>query len=541
MGRYNSMLIGECVARCASQPHIRRRTAIIFKDRTYTWDKLNAAANSLAHALQEMGVKKGDRVALILYNSDAMMISYYGIVKIGVVCPINYMINKKEMAFILNNSGAKILIISNNLLYNIDFFKEECSKLEKIIVYDQDGTGVPADYLNFDDLAQNFPKDEPIPSEPISDRDMAYLMYTGGTTGLPKGVMLSHYNLLINSLSAGALYTTKIAAEDNFSICALPLFHAAANIGVIQAALIGFAIVILDGFVISEFLEKMVKYKCVAFGLVPTMLNLLISSPEIEEYRDYLPNIRNIVYGASPIAPAVLRKVLETFPNADIFQFFGQTEYSPTIAVLEPLDHEKALKPGNEYLLAAAGRSLIGTDVRIVDLDGKELPFGEVGEIIAKGDGTMIGYWDQPEKTAEIIKDGWLYTGDMGYMDEDGYLYIVDRRKDMIVSGGENIYTKEVEDALYTHPAVLECSVIGIPDERWGEAVHAIVVLRRGYKKGENITEEELISYVKDQIARFKAPKSIEFKRTLPKSAQGKILKKDLRKKYWEGKERHVA
>jgi long-chain acyl-CoA synthetase len=535
------MLIGDHVARCGRQPHIARRRAIIFKDRVYTWRQVNEAANSLAHALQEMGVKKGDRVALILRNSDAILISYYGVTKIAVVCPINYMINRKEMAYILNDSGAKILIISNNLLFNIDHIKAECKDLEKIVVYDQDGSGVPPEYINFDDLIQNYSKEEPVPSEPISDREMAYLMYTGGTTGLPKGVMLSHHNLLLNSLTSGSLYTVKIDPDEYLMVNALPFFHAAANIGVIQLLFSGGTVVVLDGFVITQFLETSAKYNSVGFGLVPTMLNLLMNDPEIEKYQDYLPKVKIIIYGASPIAPSVLRQALETFPNADVFQFFGQTEYSPVITVMDALDHEKAVEPGNEYLLASAGRALPGTDVKIADLDGNEVPFGEVGEIVAKGDGTMLGYWKQPEKTAQTIKGGWLYTGDMGRMDEDGYIYVVDRRKDMIISGGENIYTKEVEDALYTHPAVLECAVIGIPDERWGEAVHAIVVLKRGYKKGENVTEEELIAHVKDQIARFKAPKSIKFKRDLPKSAQGKILKKDLRKKYWKGQERRVS
>ena len=179
--------------------------------------------------------------------------------------------------------------------------------------------------------------------------------------------------------------------------------------------------------------------------------------------------------------------------------------------------------------------------IKIIDEKGNELPPGQIGEIVAKTDTRIIEYWNKPEKTKETKRNGWVYTGDMGYLDEEGYLFVVDRRKDMIISGGENIYTKEVEDALQTHPAVLECAVIGIPDERWGEAVHAIVVLKKGYKKGVNVTAEELIDHVKDQIARYKAPKSITFKRTLPKSAQGKILKRELRKKYWEGKERQVA
>jgi len=289
-------------------------------------------------------------------------------------------------------------------------------------------------------------------------------------------------------------------------------------------------------------MNTLVGEKCIGFGLVPTMINLLINSKEIQEHKEYLKNIKIIVYGASPMSPSVLKKTIDMFPNADFFQYFGQTEFSPVMAVLDPETHEKALEPGNEYLLTATGRALIGTDIRIVDEKGKDVEYGVVGEIIARGDGTMIGYWKNVEKTNETIKDGWLYTGDMGRMDEDGFIYCMDRKKDMIISGGENIYTKEVEDALYSHPAVLECAVIGIPDDRWGEAVHAVIVLNKekGYKKGVNITAEELIAHVKDEIAKYKAPKSIKFKRVLPKSAQQKILKKDLRAKFWEGKTRSV-
>jgi len=535
------MLIGDCVVRCARQPHTRINEAIIFKNRRYNWQQVNEAANSLAHALQNMGIKKGDRVALLLYNSDAILISYYGITKIAVVVPINYMVSKKEMAYILNDCEAEILIISNNLLFNIDFIKDECPKIRQIVVYNQDGAGVPADFINFDDLIQNYSKEEPIPSEPIIDREMAYLMYTGGTTGLPKGVMLSHFNLLQNSLASGSYNTQKMDLKEMRVLVAIPFFHVAANISAIQAVLTAYTIVAQDSFVISQFLETLVNERCIGFGLVPTMINLLINAPELENYKDYLPNVKMIVYGASPIAPAVLRKLLDTFRNADVFQYFGQTEYSPVMSVLEPMDHQKALQPGNEYLLSAAGRAMVGTDIRIVDLNGNNVPLNQVGEIIAKGDGTMLGYWRSPEKTKDTIKDGWLYTGDMGRMDEEGYIYLVDRRKDMIISGGENVYSKEVEDAIYTHPAVLECAVIGIPDDQWGEAVHAILVLKKGYKKGVNVSEEEIIAHVKDQIAHYKAPKSVEFKHSLPKSAQGKILKKNLRKKFWEEKDREIA
>ncbi len=535
------MLIGEIVTRNARQPHTRNNEALIYENRRYTWLELNEAANSLAHALQHMGVKKGDRVALLLKNSDAIIISYIGITKIATVVPINYMISKKEIIYILNDCEAEILIISNNLLYHADAIKEECKKVKEIIVYNQDGLGIPPDNKDFDELIKKHSKEEPNPSEIIKKDDMAYIMYTGGTTGLPKGVMLSHFCLLQNNLTVSAIIKRKIKFEDNIVMIAVPIFHIAANLGIIQSIIASTKMIIMDGFVIKDFLKEVKKEKCIGFGLVPTMINLLINSEEIKEYKDYCKEIKLIAYGASPMAPSILRKTIETFPDADFLQYFGQTEFSPVISVLDPDDHLKALEPGNEYLLTAAGRALIGTDVRIVDDNGKDVPLGEIGEIIAKGDGMMMGYWKQEEKTKETIKDGWLYTGDMGKMDEDGYIFCVDRKKDMIISGGENIYTKEVEDALYSHPAVLECAVFGIPDDRWGEAVHAVVVLKKGYKKGENITEDEIIAHVKDEIARYKAPKSIQIKRTLPKSAQGKILKKDLRMKFWEGKERKIS
>ncbi len=538
------MLIGDCVARNARQPHLKKRKALIYKDRAYTWEELNEAANSLTHAVQDMGMKKDDKIALLLYNSDAIVLCYYGITKVAPVVPINFMLNKKEIAFIINDSESRILFISNSLLYMIDYLKAECPKIEKIIVYDQDGSGVPSKFINFDDLSQNYSKEEPIPSEPISSRDMAMIQYTGGTTGLPKGVMLSHFSLLHNGLCAWShnYHNMDVPDEKLRVLVALPFFHTGASVSAWQAAQSGYTIVVQDRFVIKEFLETLVNEECIGFGLVPTMLQMMLNSEELKEkkYRDYLPNVRIIMYGASPIAPSILRQVIKTFSNANLFQVYGCTEFSPIMTMLLAEDHRQAME-GNDYLLLSAGRAIISTDVRIVDLDGKDVKLGEIGEIIGKGEGVMMGYWNLPEKTQATIRDGWLRTGDMGYMDEEGYIYVVDRSKDMIVSGGENIYTKEVEDAIYSHPAVLECAVIGIPDDQWGEAVHAVVVLKKEYKKGKDITEEELIAHVKDQIARYKAPKSIKFKRSLPKSAQGKILKKDLRKKHWEGKERRVA
>ncbi|MHA1251164.1 MAG: class I adenylate-forming enzyme family protein [Candidatus Helarchaeota archaeon] len=377
----------------------------------------------------------------------------------------------------------------------------------------------------------------------LKDTEPAFIQYTGGTTGAPKGVVMPHRSVAGNPILvvSSAVGTGTFDPNDKTLIPGMPLFHTAATLGLLTLAQLNIEVYVHRRFIVRDILEAIKNDGVTGFSVVPTMLNFLINSPEIKEYKKYLPNIRGIMYGASPISPTVLKKSMELFPNALFGQLFGQTETGPALTLLNPDDHKKAISdPKFEYLLRSAGRPLVNVMLKIVDDKGNELHRGQIGEIVAKTDTMLIEYWNKPDITKETVKNGWVYTGDMGYLDEDGYLFVVDRRKDMIISGGENIYTKEVEDALLTHPAVLECAVIGIPDDKWGEAVHAIVVLKKGYKKGVDITAEELISHVKDQIARYKAPKSIEFKRSLPKSAQGKILKRELRKKYWEGKERSV-
>ncbi|MHA1648694.1 MAG: class I adenylate-forming enzyme family protein, partial [Candidatus Helarchaeota archaeon] len=319
-------------------------------------------------------------------------------------------------------------------------------------------------------------------------------------------------------------------------LTALPLFHGAGLFLALCSMFGGITFITQKKFDVVDTLKTIEQEKVTFVAMVPTMLKRFIESPERAKYD--LSSLRTIIYGAAPITPSVLGKALDTFPNTDFVQVFGQTEASPVLTIMSAIDHAKART--NRKLLASAGRALPGIELKIVDYEGNELPPGEVGEVIARGENIMQGYWDQPEKTAQTLRDGWLHTGDLGKLDEEGYLYITGRGKDMIVSGGENIYPIEVEDALLSHPAVLECAVIGIPDEQWGEAVCAIVCLRPKIKEGVDITEEDLIKYVKSKIAKYKAPKKVIFRRKLPKSPQGKILKRKLREPFWKGKERQV-
>jgi len=534
------VLIGDIVLRNAIM--YPKKMWLHFEGRDYTWKLLNNRVNSISNALLDLNVKKGTRVALILENCDQLVISFFAIPKIGALCvPLNYMSNKNELIYMLNDCAPNTLIFGEGFSNYINYFREKNKSIKNWICVSDSGE-IGDKQILFNSL-YDYPSDEP-PNFNLKDTEPAFIQYTGGTTGFPKGVVMAHRGVAGNPIlvAASSLGTGSFNPDDKTLIPGMPLFHTAATLGLLTLAQLNIEVYLHRRFVVHDIFETIKNQGITGFSAVPTMLNFLINSPEIKNYKKYFLNIRGIVYGASPISPTVLKKSMELFPNAVFGQLFGQTETGPALTILDANDHKKAISdPKYEYLLRSAGKPLVNVIIKIIDEKGNELPPGQIGEIVAKTDTRIIEYWNKPEKTKETKRNGWVYTGDMGYLDEEGYLFVVDRRKDMIISGGENIYTKEVEDALQTHPAVLECAVIGIPDERWGEAVHAIVVLKKGYKKGVNVTAEELIDHVKDQIARYKAPKSITFKRTLPKSAQGKILKRELRKKYWEGKERQVA
>jgi acyl-CoA synthetase (AMP-forming)/AMP-acid ligase II len=363
-----------------------------------------------------------------------------------------------------------------------------------------------------------------------SGRDLAGVLYTGGTTGFPKGVMLSHESLCSNALGALALGITD---GEGRALLIAPLFHIAAASTMLAHATAAGTFVIVPMFTPLGTLQAIQQHQITHLLLVPTMIQLTIDHPEAVRYE--LGSLEVLAYGGSVISEAVLQRAMQRFPSASFYQAYGMTELSPSATYLTADDHRRAAaKP---ELLRSAGRASLTTEVQVVDDHDREVPRGSVGEVAVRGPNVMLGYWNKPDQTAGVLRNGWMHTGDAGYMDEDGYLYIVDRLKDMIVSGGENIYSAEVENALSLHPAVAASAVIGVPSDVWGEAVHAVVVL----KPGVTASLDDLVAHCRTLIAGYKCPRSLELRDALPMTGAGKIQKTELRKPYWEGRQRGVS
>jgi long-chain acyl-CoA synthetase len=504
-----------------------RRVATRYQGRERSWSEVQDRVARLAAGMNELGVEEGDRVAVLALNSDRYFEFYFGAAWAGAVfVPINTRLAPAEFVHWLNDSGSQVLFVDDTF---IDAVASIRNRLESVSHYVYLGDGkCPEGYLAFEDLVSGH-----APATPAArgGDDMAGLFYTGGTTGKSKGVMLSHRNLTYNVLQARPFI--HVTADDIF-MHAAPMFHLADGFFLMLGTTMGCTHVIVPGFEPTLVLETLQEEKVKTALLVPTMINMVVNHPDISRYD--LSNLRRLVYGASPMPEAVIRKALEVIPGVDFYQAYGQTEASPVITVMGPEYHVTSGPRAGK--LKGAGHAVAGIDMVILDDDGRELPTGEVGEVCIRGDNVMLGYWNLPEATAETLRDGWLHTGDGGRLDDEGMLFIVDRVKDMIVSGAENVYSAETEQAVYAHPAVAECAVIGIPHESWGEQVHAIVRLKDGYSLGAR----DLIEHCKSLIAGYKCPKSVEFRdEPLPLSGAGKILKKDLRAPYWQGHDRNVS
>lgn len=466
------MRLGDIAERNAR--HAGNLEAVIFKSRRLTWKDFNERANSIANGLLKLNVKKGDRVTLFLANSHAIINCYYGIPKIGAITvPLNTMLSKRELEYIINDCKPEVLIYSSTYESIVKTLKEldGCKSLKTFICFDQDCTGFKSEMaMDYEDLATKNSKDPPKLDVKIDDRAPAFLSYTGGTTGNPKGVLLNQFSLIQSALltiATGAGDST-IARGDRV-LLPLPIFHLAATLGVITDSLVIATTIALDSFNTSEMLRIAETENATTMCFIPTMLNLFVQQDDLIKSHN-LASLKYIIYGAAPMHVAILKKAMSLFPGIKFEGGYGLSEFSPVIAWLTPADHNFALQPENEYMLLSAGRPMMGVTLKIVDQNDVELPRGKVGEIVVQGDGMMIGYWNLPQKTEEAMRGGWLHTGDMAYLDDDDYLFIVDRSKDMIKSGSENVFSKEVEDALYKHEAVLECAVIAKPDPKWGRS-----------------------------------------------------------------------
>ena len=492
-----------------------------FHDGDYhgTFDQHGDRVLRLTHALKhELGVQRADRVAVMSCNSHQYLELYHaGFLGACVINPLNLRLAGKELQFILADSGTKVVFVdsvfADHFLRNIEDVRDEL-KLRVVVIGDAD---VACDARYEDVLAAGEPV---VPDEPEED-DPVILMYTGGTTGSPKGVLLDNRAEVLN------LYHIAMTVgfdEHRIYLHQTPMFHAASMAAVLGIPGAGGTSVFIPLFDPGPVIDLIERYGVNWTTMVPTMIAMLMDHPEFRAER--LTSLRDLVYGASPMPSALLERIIAAFPGVGIWQGYGMTECSSVLTMLTDVDHRN----GGERL-RSAGRPVPGVAITIQDPEGKELPRGEAGEVCARGGNFMREYWHRPEETAEAFRGGWYHTGDEGFIDDEGYVFLVDRVKDMIVTGGENVYSIEVENAISTHPAVAQVAVIGIPHPTWGEQVHAIVVL----KPGQTATEDDIKEHARTSIAGYKLPKSVEFRaEPLPLSGAMKVLKRDLRRPYWE-------
>ena len=503
------------------------RIAVRFGDRQRTFREFADRVSRLAGALQKLGMQEGDRVAMLSLNSDRyleyqMAVPWGG----GVLNPCNIRWSAAEILYSLDDSGSTLLLVDETFRPLVEQFRGDSRTLREVI-YCGDGA-VPAGMRGYEALLAAA---DPVPDAARRGEDLAGIFYTGGTTGFPKGVMLSHTNMCSSGL---ALCAEGLATPGGVYLHAAPMFHLA-DMGLAMPHWFeGNTHAIVPAFNPELVLDTIERCRVTHALFVPTMIQMTVDHPTMQKPRD-LSSLKSIAYGASPISEAVLERAMAALPGVGFTQAYGMTELSPLATVNPAYYHTvEGRKLGK---LRAAGRAGYCIELRIVDPAGNEVPRGTVGEVAVRGPNVMQGYWNKPEQTAAAIRNGWMHTGDGAWMDEDGFIFIADRLKDMIITGGENVYSVEVENALAQHPAVASCAVIGIPSDQWGEAVHAVVVR----KPGQEVAAEALIAHCKAQIAGYKCPRSVAFVEALPISGAGKILKTKLREPFWQGRVRAVA
>ena len=492
------------------------RRATIFGNRVRTVAESADRIARLAGGLSALGVQRGDRVAILALNSDRYHEYFLAVPWIGaMVNPVNIRWSPAEIAYSLRESDTRVLFVDDTFASVVPALRDQFEDLTTVI-FCGDGDQ-PADMVAYETLVDQCDRVE---DTRTGGQELLGVFYTGGTTGRPKGVMLSHNNVLVSSL--GSLSSGQFISPGGRLLHAAPMFHLAGIAAWTSGCLVGSTHVIVPMFTPAGVMAAIAEHKVTETLLVPTMIQMLVDDPGVAD--SDVSSLQYLVYGASPISEAVLDRARKVFPAAGFAQAYGMTELSPVITLLLPADHD------DPVLRRSAGRAAPHVEVRIVDRDDNEVPRGEVGEVVARGDNVMLGYWNRPEDTAAAVRDGWMHTGDGGRMDDNGYVFIVDRLKDMIISGGENVYSAEVENAVASHPAVASCAVIGVPDPDWGERVHAVVVLQNGH----HVTEAQIRQHCKSLIAGYKSPRSVEFVDAMPMSGAGKILKRELRKQYWD-------
>lgn len=504
------------------------KAALIHGERQVTYARFNARANRLANALGRLGLRQGDNVAILQYNYPETFESLFACFKCGIgAVPINFRLHPKEFAFIIDHSEAKAVILSPEFNESIMEVRDRIPGARHLITID----GAGGELLDYESLIEN--EEEECVDAEVSPDDLAWLFYTSGTTGMPKGAMLTHRNLLAMSMNFYADIAPGFTPED-VVLHAAPLSHGSGLYGLPNIGKGATNVILASKSFDPELVCRTIEtHRVTNMFAAPTMIRMLIDHPAVD--RCDVSSLRSLNYGGAPMLVEDLKKAIEKLGPC-LVQLFGQGESPMTISYLPHWAHKPFGSPEEIKRLASAGFARTDVEVKILDESDNPLPTGKIGEIVTRSDLVMKGYWKNPEATADTIKNGWLHTGDVGYLDENGYLFIMDRSKDMIISGGENIYPREIEEVLVQHPAVREVSVIGVPDPKWGEAIKAVVSLNSGM----SATEQELIDFCKDNIASYKKPKSVDFIDDLPKSNYGKILKRELREAYWQNSKRKV-
>ena len=513
--------------------HARNRPDITFLQqdgRRVSYADADRRANRWAQAMIGAGLQAGDRVAYLSTNDIDMGVMYMACAKAGVApVMLNYRLAPREWLWILQDAECRMLFARGAEYQSlIEGLRPELDGIETFVAVGSDGRPGWTELEAF--IAQGAPEQ---PAPEIGCEDIVYLIYTSGTTGHPKGVMISHKNVIAH-VEQSMVASCASRAPGARALVTTPLYHAAGVLRIMTAAINGGTVVLMEHFDPELFVRTLVEEKINTVNMVPSIVQALL---------DEIPDIANldfshlqvIYYGAAPIAEITLRRALEVF-QCPLIQGYGLTESAGGIAYLNEVDHQKALA-GRPELLRSTGRAVVLADIRIVDREGSPVPPGTVGELAVRGPNVMKGYWRNPKATAETIVDGWLRSGDAAMMDAEGYIYLQDRIKDMIVSGGTNIYPNEVESALLEHPDLADVAVIGIPDRKWGEAVLAVCVARGGARP----SAEELIAFCRERIGGYKIPRHYEFVEALPRNASGKVLKRVLREPYWKGHSRGVA
>ncbi len=504
------------------------KLAVIDAHHRMTYGEFAAGVNRLANGLGTAGVGRGDAVAVLCVNHHRYLQLYFACHALGaVIVPLNIRLMPPEIVYILNDSRTKLLFIDRPFLGHLETIRDGARHLDD--VYYSDFDEVPEGLLPFTDLVKG--QSDAFEPEPTADDDVMGYFYTGGTTGEPKGVMLTNRNLVSNAFHLQSMI--HYGPDDRYLHIA-PMFHLADAASIYALTMVGGVHVFGRAFEPKLTLELVQEHRVTMLILVPTMVNFVLAHADFGRYD--LTSLRHFLYGASPMPVPLLRRAIEKIPCLPL-QGYGMTEAAPLVSSLSGEDHRRGYEdPAMAWLLGTAGQPVPGVEMKIVNPEGREVNVGEAGEIIVRGPNIMKGYLNKPEATAEAIRNGWYHSGDVAIRNECGYFTIVDRMKDMIISGGENIYTTEVENVIMQFPGMLETTVVGVPDDQWGEVVRAFVVM----KPHEAAGEAEIIEFCRQRLAHYKCPKAVEFLTELPKSGAGKILKRELRKAYWGDKQRQV-